>query len=143
MIVDRLHRHFGNKVPVYPTEVQDFKWKFKAPAPLLPLGVPTAEVSVATHPIRPEREGHGLSDSLSFRTVSPVCPKEVHSLENSEASPSPSHLQVPTTESVATYSIPPGREGRELSGSPSTRREARTLNMSCTSPITTDIVFLT
>lgn len=143
MIVNRLHRLFGDEVPVYPTEVHDFEWNFKAPASLVPLRVPTAEVSMATHPIPPEREGHGLSGSPSFRTVSPVYPKEVHNLENSEASPSPSHLQVQTTESVATYSIPPGREGHELSGSPSTRKEARTLSMSCTSPIITDIVSLT
>lgn len=140
MIVSRLHRLFGDEVPVYPTEVHDFEWNFEAPASLVPLRVPTAEVLMATHPIPPEREGHELSGSPSFRTVSPVYPKEVHNLENSEASPSPSHLQVQTTEPVVTYSIPPGREGHELSGSPSTRKEARTLSMSCTSPIIMSLI---
>jgi len=196
MIVDRLHRLFGDEVPVYPTEVHDFEWNFEAspflgpfrgpmaevsvathPIPpereghgvldspstrtvsavylnevhnseasLLPnhLQVPATEVSVATYPIPPEREGHGLLGSPSTRTVSPVYLNEVHNFENSEASPLPNHLQVPTTEvSVATYPIPPEREGHELSGSPSTRREERILSMSRTSLIIIDIMSLT
>jgi len=80
-----------------------------------------------------------------FGNEVPVFPAEVHDFEwNFEASPFPGSLRVPTPEvSVATHPIPAGREGYEISGSPSTRREARPPSMSYTSPIATDIMSLT
>jgi len=87
---------------------------------------------------------HGLSGSLSTPSDLHVYPKEVHDFEKSpEGSPFPSYLRVTTEVSVAKYPIPAQREEHELSGSPSTRREARASSTSCTSPITTDIMSLT